>query len=230
MTPDAVLLRLLRTDPTRPRVTFYDDAPGPTQGERIELSAKVLANWVAKAGNLLQDELDVEPGSTVALRLPGEHWRTLYWALAAWSVGATVVTTDDDADVVVTAEPVDTDGTQVLATLAALARAATVEVPAGAIDEARELATYADQLTPYAEPAGSDVALRTPSGEVSYDDLVVSGTGEAGRRELVTGDVAHVAQAALAAWVDDGSVVLVREADPTRLEDRLTAEGVTVRP
>ncbi|MDQ6715007.1 MAG: TIGR03089 family protein, partial [Actinomycetota bacterium] len=46
---------MLRRDATRPRLTFYDDADGPTRGERIELSAKVLANWVAKGANLLQD-------------------------------------------------------------------------------------------------------------------------------------------------------------------------------
>ena len=89
-TPSSVLADLVRADATRPRVTFYDDAPGPTRGERIELSGRVLANWVAKAGNALQEEYDAAPGTLVRLDLPALHWRTAYWALAVWSVGATV--------------------------------------------------------------------------------------------------------------------------------------------
>ena len=103
-TPSAVLAAMLRSDPGRPRVTFYEDTPGPTRGERIELSAKVLANWVSKAANALQEEWDLAPGSRVRLALP-PHWRSLYWALAVWSVGATVVLDDGDADLVVTDDP-----------------------------------------------------------------------------------------------------------------------------
>src|SRR5665647_3121200 len=88
-TPASVLAEILRSDPARPRVTFYEDTPGPTHGERIELSGKVLNNWISKAGNALQDEYDVGPGSIVRLALP-PHWRALYWAFAVWSVGGTV--------------------------------------------------------------------------------------------------------------------------------------------
>ena len=87
--PADVLHHLVTTDPGRPRITVYDDTDSPTRGERVELSARVLANWVAKAANLLQDDLDVTPGSVVRLDLP-PHWRTLYWAFAVWSVGACV--------------------------------------------------------------------------------------------------------------------------------------------
>ena len=83
----------MAADPGRPRVTVYDDTDSPTRGERIELSARVLANWVAKAANLLRDDLDAGPGSVVLLDLP-PHWRTLYWAFAAWSVGACVEVPD----------------------------------------------------------------------------------------------------------------------------------------
>ena len=41
----------IATDPTRPLLTFYDDATG----ERTELSGATLANWVAKTANLLVD-------------------------------------------------------------------------------------------------------------------------------------------------------------------------------
>jgi uncharacterized protein (TIGR03089 family) len=45
----AVLADLLRRDPGRPLVTFYDDATG----ERVELSVATYANWVAKTSSLL---------------------------------------------------------------------------------------------------------------------------------------------------------------------------------
>ena len=47
------LLQQLLADPGRPRLTWY----GP-DAERVELSGKVLLNWVAKTANLLTDELD----------------------------------------------------------------------------------------------------------------------------------------------------------------------------
>ena len=66
--PAEVLAATLRADPGRPRVTAYDDGTG----ERIELSAKVLATWVAKAANLLQDDADAgmppPPGVAVLAR------------------------------------------------------------------------------------------------------------------------------------------------------------------
>ena len=92
-TPAALLRAMVAADPGRPRITVYDDTDSATRGERIELSARVLANWVAKAANLLRDDLDAGPGSVVLLDLP-PHWRSLYWALAAWSVGACVEVPD----------------------------------------------------------------------------------------------------------------------------------------
>lgn len=225
--PREVLAALLAADPAAPRVTYYDDTPGPTQGERIELSAKVLANWVSKAGNLLQEELDAGPGTTVALALPAAHWRTLYWALAAWSVGASLLVGEgcsQDADVVVTDDPRLLVGDGVLVTLAALARAAAVEVPAGAIDEARELSTYGDQLEPFDEADPDDLALRWPGGELTFRELATAPSP--GVRVALGGDdVAAVLRSTLAVWAGSGSVVLVRGSDPATNADRLAAEG-----
>ncbi|RPF20100.1 TIGR03089 family protein [Myceligenerans xiligouense] len=85
----STLLDRLQSDPGRPRLTWYGD-----DGERVELSGAVLANWVAKTTNLLVEEYDAQPGSMVGVNLP-VHWRTVTWALAAWRVGATVVLRDD---------------------------------------------------------------------------------------------------------------------------------------
>ena len=194
--PAALLRRLVAADPGRPRVTVYDDTDSPTRGERIELSARVLANWVAKAANLLRDDLDAGPGSVVLLDLP-PHWRTLYWAVAAWSVGACVevpahrttvdagpgpapaAATNAAADVVVT-DAVDVAAAAdeaVLVTLAALARSAAGPVPTGVVDEARELATHGDVFDGWDEPDGSDPALRSAGGVIVYADLVAAPEG-----------------------------------------------------
>ena len=62
----ALLDPLLAADPVGPRITYYDDATG----ERIELSTVTLANWAAKTGNLLRDELGAGPASRVACCCP----------------------------------------------------------------------------------------------------------------------------------------------------------------
>mgnify|MGYP002718357422 CR=1 FL=1 len=101
-TPAEVLSALNARDSAAPRVTCYDDVPGPTAGERVELSGRVLGTWVSKAGNALQEEWDIEPGSVVRLDLR-PHWRLLYWAWAVWSVGAHADLDGDlPADLVVT--------------------------------------------------------------------------------------------------------------------------------
>ena len=79
---------LLASDPAGPRITYYDDATG----ERIELSTATLANWAAKTGNLLRDELGAGPGSRVAVMLPA-HWQTAAVLFGVWWIGAEVVST-----------------------------------------------------------------------------------------------------------------------------------------
>ncbi|WP_272869081.1 TIGR03089 family protein, partial [Mycobacterium tuberculosis] len=79
----AILDPMLRADPVGPRITYYDDATG----ERIELSAVTLANWAAKTGNLLRDELAAGPASRVAILLPA-HWQTAAVLFGVWWIGA----------------------------------------------------------------------------------------------------------------------------------------------
>lgn len=236
-TPADVLADLLRSDPARPRVTFYEDTPGPTAGERIELSGKVLANWVNKAANALQEELDVAPGSSVRLALP-PHWRALYWALAVWSVGACVCLDEGEADVTVTDSPdlaAQSAGTAVLTTLAALARSAPGGAPADVIDEARELATFGDQFSAWESPAATDPALRVDGRHTAYDSVVPHRDWPQGTRlHTRSAQLEQVLLDALAAWAVDGSVVLSRGPEPEgpardRLRERLDAEGVSLQ-
>ncbi|PZS12490.1 MAG: TIGR03089 family protein [Pseudonocardiales bacterium] len=69
MTPEQFFADLLAADPGHPFVTYYDEA----SGERSELSAKSLANWVAKTHHLLGDELGLTVGDTALVALP-PHW------------------------------------------------------------------------------------------------------------------------------------------------------------
>jgi uncharacterized protein (TIGR03089 family) len=214
-------------------VTCYEDTPGPTQGERVELSARVLANWVSKAANALQEEWDLGPGSRVGLDLP-PHWRALYWALASWSVGATVVLGDGPADLLVTDDPgaaADASGPAVVVTLAALARTATSPVPPDVMDEARELATYADQFAAWDEPDGSDAALSVGGVDTAYDVVVPARDWPEGVRvHTASPDLGAVLGDALGAWARDGSIVISRGPEPAAgREARLASEGVTLR-
>ncbi len=235
--PADLLARILAVDPGRPRLTWYDDEPGPTQGERIELSAKVLVNWVSKAANLLQDDCAAGPGTTVGLDLPA-HWRGVYWALATWSVGATVVLGAEvaDADVLVTAAPdvaASHGGDAILVSLPALARSHPAAAEAGgAVDEARELSTHGDQFSPMSDPEPGDLALSADGRDTSYADLVVP-RAEWGQspRVPVDGSLDTLLSAALSAWAADGSVIAMRGSSNVSrdvLGRRLASEGVTL--
>lgn len=237
-TVPALLRALVASDPGRPRLTWYDDAAGPTRGERIELSARVLANWVAKAANLLVDELDVEPGDRLLIDLP-PHWRAAYWVLAAWSVGAEVVVGVDDgrgARVVVTDDPAAVAAgsaeTVVAVTLPALARAwAGAALPDGVVDEAATLTGQPDLFDPE-DPPGDAVALLADDVLMTYAGLLAAArTASAGwptqARVLVSTGAADAVAGLLAPLTVDGSIVLVRDPDPSLADERRVAERVT---
>lgn len=72
-------------EPTQPRLTWYG-----ADEERVELSGRVLTNWVTKATNLLLEDAEVEPGTRVLLDVP-VHWRALVWGLATWAAGGNLL-------------------------------------------------------------------------------------------------------------------------------------------
>lgn len=229
MTTISGLLAALQRDGGRPRVTAYDDGPGPTQGERIELSGRVLGTWVAKAANLLTEELDVQPGDRVALDLPA-HWRALYWGLALWSCGACVIAGNHpDARALITTDPerAARTGDAILVTLPALARRAQVPLGPGVLDEAATIASYGDVFSAAGRPSPSSAAVIAGSLTTTYADLVPEPAWPAGTRaHLIAADVATLYQTAFAAWAADGSIVLSRgTSDPAALAHRLATEG-----
>ncbi len=225
VTVPAVLAAATASDPGRPRLTWYGDG-----GERIELSARVLANWVAKTANLLVEELldDLEAPAAVLLDAPA-HWRSVVWVLAAWTVGSEVVGPEDPgagrAPVVVTTDPRAASAPAggvplVVMTLAALAFASD-DVPGGALDYNAVVAGFGDEMPPDGEPLRRRVPVPVAAGGAPVRDLV--------RADLRgTGPVA-VATAALAALAGDGSVVITGPGapDPEHLVD---VERITATP
>lgn len=232
--PDvASLLARLAADGGRPRLTWYGD-----DGERVELSGAVLANWASKTVNLLVEEFDAAPGTTVVVDLP-VHWRAAVWTLAAWRTGATVALPDaavGGPDVVVTDTPerwADAGADLVVVSLPALARRYDGELPPGAIDAASAVMTYGDVIGWVPDVDPDQDALVTAAGAVGHKGLVPE-PGD-GARVLVDGRgaVADVLRALLGIWAGGGSVVLTSagtaaalEADDTRRERLRSTERV----
>jgi uncharacterized protein (TIGR03089 family) len=208
---------------TSPRLTWY----GP-DSERVELSGRVLDNWVAKTGNLLQDELDAEPEMRLRLDLP-VHWKSMIWALAAWQLGMETVLGGGEADLLVTDNPGAGAGTYdavIAVALPALAMRWPGELPAGVIDYAAEVRSHGDIFMAHSDPSGSGFAVTDRRGtRHRHADLITgfSAPHDEGVRLLVTaGDGLEAALSnCLGAWHGGGSVVLAHP--EVQLTDQLLA-------
>lgn len=225
-TPTELLLDLRTKEPTSPRLTWYG-----SNSERVELSGRVLENWVAKTANYLVDELDAEPGTRIALELP-LHWRSLVWLLATWAVGATAVTAHapgapfDAAElphIVATADPLAVQQQLAAATpaplvvavaLPALAMRWTGELPPRALDYSGDVRAHADVFFADAQAAPGGVAWRCGDARISYAELL-SGAAAAPAPQRVLLEArngwADVVNGALQTWAAGGSVVLLQE-------------------
>lgn len=154
----ARLVASLQADP-RPRLTWYGDG-----GDRVELTGRVLAQWVAKTAHLLLEEADVEPGSLVRVAL-GPDWRAPVFWLAAWYLGAAVegpgtVPSPPDVAVVREGDDVVPGAVTVVVASAALPGPAT-DLPPGAVDYGGEVSAQPDQLPTPGPAVVLGVAPRT---------------------------------------------------------------------
>ncbi|GAA2560447.1 TIGR03089 family protein [Pseudonocardia hydrocarbonoxydans] len=227
---------LLDRSSARPLITFYDDATG----ERIELSGVTTANWAAKTANLLRDECDVEPGTTVAVLLPA-HWQTAAVLLGAWWCGAQVVGDPVGADLVLC------DRERLDLALSAAPPLGVVALslhafgqgidglPAGVVDYATEVRLHGDDFVPW-EPV-PDSAPALDSAPVS--DVVAAARDRAAAlgftasdRVLSTLDWSSpggLTDGLLAVLAAGASLVQCRHPDPAALERRAGAERTTAR-
>jgi uncharacterized protein (TIGR03089 family) len=144
----AILDPLMASDPAGPRITYYDDATG----ERIELSTATMANWAAKTGNLLRDELGAGPSSRVAVLLPA-HWQTAAVLFGIWWIGAEVVL-DDSAEIALcTVDRLAEAGMGEVAVLTLDPFGKPVpDLPVGVTDYATAVRVHGDQIVPERAP------------------------------------------------------------------------------
>lgn len=245
--PADLLAGAVHRNPSAPLITWYDDG----SGDRVELSATTLANWVAKTANLLQDEFDVGPGSTVAVSLP-VHWQTAAVLLAVWSCGATVLDTaaEDDgqlADVAVVLSTQDRivaleeaggqDGPELLGLSLHPLGLGMSDYVGSARDFALEVRVQGDVFLPYTPPDPDSPGLRAGGLELTLGGLVATAGELAGRLGLADDDRVLVdariaAEAGPVAWLlaplaAGASVVLCRDPRPDALLRRAEAERVT---
>jgi uncharacterized protein (TIGR03089 family) len=177
----ALLDPLLAANPAGPRITYYDNATG----ERIELSTVTLANWAAKTGNLLRDELGAGPASRVAVLLPA-HWQTAAVLFGIWWIGAEVVLAGDADIALCTAERLsEADAAVGLGEIAVLSLdpfgKPVAELPIGVTDYATSVRAHGDQIAPERHP-GPAMDGR------SVNDVVASARSFAAEQGLVSAD------------------------------------------
>ena len=222
--PLSDLMSTLRSgNSTAPRLTWY----GP-DAERVELSGRVLDNWVAKTSNLLQDELDAAPGMRLRMELPA-HWKSMVWALAAWQVGLQTVLDDGAADYMVTADPESVEGNYdavIAVALPALAMRWPGTLAAGFLDYAAEVRSHGDVFMAHAEPDPAGRAVVAGNGRVySHQDLLngfAAHHDDGVRLHVPAGNGLEGALSnALGAWRHDGSVVITHQ--DVELTDKLLA-------
>src|SRR6516162_122085 len=218
---------MLRADPVGPRITYYDDATG----ERIELSGVTLANWAAKTGNLLRDEMGAGPASRVALLLPA-HWQTAAVLFGVWWIGAeAVLGAAGPADLALcTAERLDEadsslepGGEVAVLSLDPFGRPAS-DLPIGVTDYATAVRVHADQIVPERRP-GPALAGRT------VDEILADCESSAAARDLTSGDrvlsteswtrPGDLVDGLLSILAVGASLVLVANPDPSALQRRI---------
>jgi uncharacterized protein (TIGR03089 family) len=230
----AILDPLLASDPAGPRITYYDDATG----ERIELSTATLANWAAKTGNLLRDELGAGPSSRVAVLLPA-HWQTAAVLFGIWWIGAEVVldgSQEGVADIALcTADRLpEADDAVGAGEIAALSLdpfgKPVADLPVGVTDYATSVRVHGDQITPERHPGPAldgrsvndvlaDAHGSTAAQGLTADDRVLS----FGRWDTPDALVDNL----LAVFTIGASLVQVANPDPALLERRKQMEKVT---
>jgi uncharacterized protein (TIGR03089 family) len=234
--PEALFDRLLAADPSAPFLTFYDDGTG----ERAELSAKSLSNWVAKTHFLLTDSLGLEVGDQAVVQLP-VHWLAAPILLGCWFAGLEVLSNPikpaavafADTPALTAAEGPWPAADEVFA-VSMLSMARPDLPPAGAED-------YSTAVRPMPDAWQSVRARATPVDPAldgaSRAALAAGAVAAAARLDLQAGGrllwtrgwcgSADRVSWLLAPLAVGGSVVLVRNPDPDKYRQRVGAERVT---
>lgn len=234
LTPEGLFGTLLAAQPSRPFVTYYDEATG----ERAELSARSLANWVAKTHHLLGDELGLGVGDLALIVLPA-HWISVPAVLGCLTAGLALSPDGSGADVAF-ASPATLGSCAGVPDVYAIAPQSPASgfrdgVPAGANDYVAAVRPQADVWSGVQFPAtANDACLagltRRAVVEAARDRAAELGLS-AGTRAICTRDWTGPAD-----WIDTliaplavgGSVVYVRNCtDDATLARRTAQEQAT---
>jgi uncharacterized protein (TIGR03089 family) len=183
----------------------------------VELSGRVLENWIAKTSNMLVEELDAAAGTVIAVDMP-PHWKTLVWALAGWQVGAvTVLDGEGAADLRLTMEaPLnepragERDELLVLVAPGALEMRWPGNLPAGAVDYAATVRAFGDVYLDEAADEGAGL-VRAGGAGYTFTELLDRAGEHAQGIWLVPASLPllTVLTAAVRIWAGGGTVVLV---------------------
>lgn len=236
-----ILKTLLASDPSTPRLTYYDE----TTGGRIDLSANTLDNWASKIANMLHDEFDLEPGDSVWVDLP-PTWQVACIVLGCERAG--VVIDDSDPLVVFTSvgrlshwEETVPDAYLAAVTDDVFGRGVVEcggEIPPGVIDFGPEVRLHPDAYLGTGPLAGASSLFASTSAqelEEAARSVVKQEHLEPKARVLATGwgegeslSGQWWACNVLASWLVDGSAVIVRGGNSDRLNIIFANEKVSV--
>lgn len=223
-----------------PLVTSYDTV----SGERMELSAASLANWVAKTHFLLVDELGLGSSDVALIDLP-MHWMAAPVLLGCWAAGLSVTDDAAEAGVGFVAEPgIATARAAGVPDVYALSfatwgRGFDGPPPAGSEDYVLAVRPQADKWAGVRLGAvGSDDAWTGSWGSMTRAELVQRGRDRAAEIGLPVGGRLVIADTVASEdpfWLDalvvplavNASVVLVTGADAAAVERIAGTERAT---
>jgi uncharacterized protein (TIGR03089 family) len=226
-TPEQQFAELLAAAPSRPFVTYYDEA----SGERAELSVKSLANWVVKTHHLLSTELGLGVGDTALVAVPA-HWISVPILLGCLTAGLEL-TAEGAADVAFVA-PESVPGADAGDVYAIAPGSAAVgfrdAVPAGALDYVSSVRPQEDKWPSVRLAAGPDDPCLPGLTRVEVVDRARAIGLAPGERLLTTrrwSGPDDWLQAVLAPLAVHGSVVIVTNASADVVQRRAEQERAT---
>lgn len=140
-------------------------------GERIELSGKVLDNWVSKTANYLVDECEVESGSTIDI-LMSTHWRSVVIALATLRCGARISWENSDAEILFSfsSRYIEESGAEypVIVDRGPLSPRFMGTLPTGSLDYCAEVRAFGDEYSQLELPSPHHLALE----QMKFDEVL----------------------------------------------------------
>lgn len=233
-----ILDPLLRNDPGRPLITFYDFATG----ERTELSVTTYANWVAKASSLLVEECDLERGQRIVVDLP-PHWLGPVMVGAAWNIGLEIIwPIRSDGDDVREVDAVVCGGTDGVARYRSRASAIPVIASAllpmgtrfpeptqdGVLDLGVEIWSQPDAFVAGDPPSGADLAVEGSTQDQVWTAAAAGAVSDGDRLLTVENPASPSGLSSLTGpLVRSGSLVIAVNADPEQLTATFATERAT---